>query len=215
MSEHRAILLIGPTGSGKTPLGEVIERRGLWGFRHAHFDFGAQLRAAAAGNRPADMSDAEFGVIQRSLQTGALLEDHQFPIAAKILRAFAAERLTSGRDVLILNGLPRHVGQARDIDAIVNIGTVINLRCTPQVVYERIRLNSGGDRAHRIDDSIEEITRKLEVFCARTMPLLKHYEAMGVPIHQLDIGVNSTAEELWTALQSIRRDWQAQEKGRS
>jgi len=29
MRQYKAIILIGPTGSGKTPLGELIERQGL------------------------------------------------------------------------------------------------------------------------------------------------------------------------------------------
>ena len=43
-TRHRALLLLGPTASGKTPLGKLIEERGLWDFRWVHFDFGAQMR---------------------------------------------------------------------------------------------------------------------------------------------------------------------------
>lgn len=39
-----AVLLLGSTGSGKTPLGDLIERRGLRGVRCLHFDFGVNLR---------------------------------------------------------------------------------------------------------------------------------------------------------------------------
>jgi len=44
-TRNPAVLLLGPTGAGKTPLGEMIEARGLWGMSCLHFDFGANLRA--------------------------------------------------------------------------------------------------------------------------------------------------------------------------
>ncbi|MCX7427258.1 MAG: hypothetical protein NTW96_16720 [Planctomycetia bacterium] len=43
-TRNDAMLLLGPTGSGKTPLGDLLERRGLGGRRCVHFDFGAHLR---------------------------------------------------------------------------------------------------------------------------------------------------------------------------
>ena len=49
---NRAALLLGPTGSGKTPLGDIIAQRGLWGANCRHFDFGANLRAIVQRNRP-------------------------------------------------------------------------------------------------------------------------------------------------------------------
>ena len=44
MQRPSAILLLGPTGSGKTPLGELMERRGFGGRRCRHFDLGDRLR---------------------------------------------------------------------------------------------------------------------------------------------------------------------------
>lgn len=45
-----AVLLLGPTGAGKTPLGRICAQRGLWGRSCTHVDFGACLRRAAAGD---------------------------------------------------------------------------------------------------------------------------------------------------------------------
>ena len=47
MALPHALLLIGPTGSGKTPLGELLERSGLWGRPCRHFDFGERMRRIA------------------------------------------------------------------------------------------------------------------------------------------------------------------------
>jgi len=49
---HPAILLLGPTGTGKTPLGNVLALRGWRGQPCLQFDFGANLRELAARNQP-------------------------------------------------------------------------------------------------------------------------------------------------------------------
>ena len=59
----RALLLLGPTGSSKTPLGQLIEQRGLWQTRCLHFDFGANLRQIVAQDRPDELigrNDLDF-----------------------------------------------------------------------------------------------------------------------------------------------------------
>lgn len=84
-----ALLLLGPTGSGKTPLGRVLEARGLAGRRCLHFDFGENLRQVVAQHKPDSLvSTTDIAFLRRVLETGALLEDDQFPLAARILRSF-------------------------------------------------------------------------------------------------------------------------------
>ncbi|MCY2951029.1 MAG: nucleoside monophosphate kinase [Planctomycetota bacterium] len=201
----RAILLVGPTGAGKTPLGEYLEANGLWGRRCAHFDFGAQLRAVAAGGIVVpELSAEDLGVIRRSLATGAVLENEQFHIAEKILRGFAGRWRLGEGDCIILNGLPRHVGQAKDVDAVLAVEAVISLECTAEVVYERIRLNSAGDRTGRVDDDVAAIARKLEIFAHRTVPLVERYQWSGIPVHRITIGVLDTPTKIHEWLSSPR-----------
>lgn len=202
MKHNRAILLLGPTGAGKTPFGQYLQTHRFQGHRCAHFDFGAQLRAVAAGEtRPAELTDADLAVITHALSTGALLEDEQFPIAAKILRAFAVHQHVTDADRIVLNGLPRHVGQARDVDRIVTVTDVIRLDCSAEVVHQRIRLNSGGDRTGRADDDLPAIARKLLIFQQRTLPLVEHYRSQGVRLHLLTVDVQTTPHELCQQLQ--------------
>ena len=47
MPPSDAILLLGPTAAGKTPLGQLFADRGLWGRPCVHFDFGENLRRIA------------------------------------------------------------------------------------------------------------------------------------------------------------------------
>jgi adenylate kinase family enzyme len=203
MIETPGILLVGPTGAGKTPLGEHMEAEGLWGRRAFHFDFGRQLRDIAAGAvRPGLLAEDDLAVVRASLATGALLENETFHIARDILLSFLASRGCGPGDVLVMNGLPRHVGQARDLDGILGMRGVVHLDCSPAVVQQRIRSNAGGDREGREDDSLAFVARKLELFRNRTFPLLDHYRGLGVRLFDVDVQVNTTPLEIVARLES-------------
>ena len=192
---HAAVLLVGPTGSGKTPLGDLLETQGLWGRRCVHFDFGASLRACAAGDgHGAGLTRGECTLLAQMLESEALLEDEHFRIAENVLRSFLADRDAGPQTLVVLNGLPRHVGQAADVDRIVDIRAVIRLNCTPEVVLERIRTNAGGDRVRRADDDLESVRSKLALFAERTKPLLAHYAARGATALEIEVTANTVPE---------------------
>ncbi|MGA2361150.1 MAG: nucleoside monophosphate kinase [Candidatus Aminicenantales bacterium] len=200
-------LLVGPTGAGKTPLGRLLEEKGAAGRRCFHFDFGAELRTvAAAPERAPSLGPPEVEVILRSLRTGALLEDHEFPIALKVLRAFAREKGLREDDRLVLNGLPRHIGQARMMEDVVRIQVVISLEALPEVIRERILLDTGGDRLERPDDELQAIRRKLVIFRMRTLPLVEYYENREVPVVRLTVRARTTAEGMYgTVLDLVKK----------
>jgi adenylate kinase family enzyme len=190
-------LLVGPTGVGKTPLGRRLEEKGLGGRRWLHFDFGAELRAIGAAPEIAPaLGPPDVEVIQRSLATGALLEDHEFPIALKVLRAFARRVGITEEDRLVLNGLPRHIGQARMMEDVVRVETVVSLEASAEVIQERIQFNTGGDRLERPDDELHGIRRRLVIFRMRTLPLVEYYENREVIVLRLTVGARTTAEEM-------------------
>jgi adenylate kinase len=192
-----AVLLVGPTGSGKTPLGEAAARSGLWGRRCAHFDFGVRLRrAAAARANRSGLGTKDLAVVRRSLATGALLEDRHFPIAARIFERFLRKERVGPDDLIVLNGLPRHAGQARDLDRLVAVIAVIEIAARPETVRERIRRDTGGDRAGRSDDSLAEIRNKLEIYATRTKPLVDHYRRAGASVVTIEVGARTSAETM-------------------
>jgi adenylate kinase family enzyme len=194
---HKALLLIGPTGAGKTPLGEYLQRHAFWDIPCIHFDFGQQLREVAT-RPPRDnlLTAADIRIVQTALATGALLEDNQFYIAGAILRGFIADHRVPDGTWVVLNGLPRHVGQAHDIQTIVSVEIVVQLACSAETILERIRTNAGSDRTGRSDDDLPAVKRRLETFQARTEPLLQHYRVTGVPIETVRVGPRTTPEDM-------------------
>ncbi len=200
MSKFKAILLLGPTGAGKTPLGDDLEKRGFRGRRCFHFDFGAELRAAA-GDDDDGLRDSDRAVIRRVLETGALLEDSEFPIAWRVFRRFVRTKRIRPDDWIVLNGLPRHVGQARGLGRDVDVRAVVVLNAVPSVIRERIRSNIAGDRTNRIDDRPADIEAKLGIFEARTRPLIDFFAARGAEIVRIEVDRISSASTMAEFLQ--------------
>lgn len=207
MKTHwQAILLSGPTGAGKTPLGNALETRNPWGHRCLHFDFGQQLRTVAdSTGAAAHLDTADLAVVRRALHSGALLENETFHIAERILKHFLDDRQARQDDLVILNGLPRHRGQARDMRALVTFRLVVSLECSAAVVLQRLRSNIAGDRTGRIDDTPELVRRKLAFFNKRTLPLLAYLErACDAPVKRIPINATDTPEHVLNLLEGLR-----------
>jgi adenylate kinase len=196
----RAILLLGPTGAGKSPLGDQIEKKGFRGKRCVHFDFGHELRTMAVlPAPPAGWREEDVVFIRDVLDRGLLLENEHFHIAETILHDFIRRNNCTGEDLLILNGLPRHTDQAKALSSIVTVTRVVILECPSDVVCRRIALNSGRDRTCRVDDHLDMIEKKLAIFNARTAPLVAYYAERCCDILKVNITALSTPADIYDA----------------
>jgi adenylate kinase family enzyme len=204
MKPIEAILLIGPTGAGKTPLGGYMEQNGMLGRKCRHFDFGHELRTIAGLRDPAPgFSSDEHAFIRNALEKGLLLEDRHFPLAEKIFRKFLAESGWQQTDLVILNGLPRHTGQARDMERLVSVTRMLVLECGADDVCTRIERNTGGDRTHRTDDAEEMLRGKISLYHQRTAPLIDYYSGKDCgPIH-VRVDAASTSESIYERFLSL------------
>ena len=200
---HPALLLLGPTGSGKTPLGQQIESRGVAGMRCVHFDFGENLREVVARNSPNEtISREDIEFLRGVLASGALLEDDQFPLAERILRSFLTSRQADAQACVVLNGLPRHQGQAEAVAGFLDVHLVVCLDCSAETVLQRLASNVGGDRSLRIDDRLADVRRKLDIYRTRTASLVDHYRRRGVRIRTLEVTPTMTATDAWNLVAS-------------
>jgi adenylate kinase family enzyme len=192
----RAVLLLGPTGVGKSPLGDAFACTGIFDRTCHHLDFGAELRRAVSGGEcsiPYTAPELEF--IHGVLERGLLLENEHFSLAEKIITLFLTRTAFSPEDILILNGIPRHEGQARDIARVARIHALIVLDCSAEEVISRIRDNVGGDRTERTDDDAFLIERKLRIFRERTSPLILYYQDRGCKVYRLGVTATMTPME--------------------
>ena len=118
--KKQALLILGPTGSGKTPLGEYIARHGIKGHKYVHFDFSAELqRISKTRHSPISLDAADCQIIEDVLRRGVLFKDSQFHIVLAIVKDFLNRHDQECH--YVLNGLLRHLGQARKIDHLFNI----------------------------------------------------------------------------------------------
>jgi adenylate kinase family enzyme len=199
-----AILLLGPTGVGKSPLGDALAAQGLFGRKCHHLDFGSELRSAvSAGERSADYSAEELDFIHGVLERGLLLENEHFPLAKKIISLFLKRASFSQHDLLVLNGIPRHTGQARDMAGLATIHALIVLDSSADDVFFRIRGNVGRDRAERIDDDRELVEKKLAIFRERTAPLVDHYAHQGSAVYRIRVSGTMTTDRTYQELRTL------------
>ena len=199
-----AVLLLGPTGVGKSPLGDLIAQKGLFRRKCHHLDFGSELRGAVSGgNRSAAYSPEELDFIHGVLEKGLLLENEHFPLAEKIISLFLDRCGFSGKDLLVLNGIPRHAGQANDMERIALVAAVIVLDCSGDVVVKRIKSNVGGDRTEREDDNADLIEKKLMIFRDRTAPLIAHYEKEKSCIYRITVTATMTPADAYRELSGL------------
>lgn len=196
-----AIVLLGPTGSGKTPLGAMLEQFGFHGTKCAHFDFGQNLRRVVQrGESDGVVSREDIEFLRGVLERNVLLEDKHFPIAQRVLQSFLRRRRVDDQTIVVMNGLPRHIGQAQALATLLEMQHVILLQCSYEVICERIARNTGGDRSARTDDDITAIKRKLEIYAERTAPLVSHFRRQGAAVQELVVTATMTAEDMWRRL---------------
>jgi len=155
------------------------------------------LRAGGHGYIMKDEGgDKVLGAIRQVLRAGRLLERETFYLAARVLESFIAARNPASDAWIVLNGLPRHVGQAADVDRLLAVRMVVALDCPAAVVHARIRADSGGDRGGRIDDAPADIARKLDIFRDRTLPLVDHYSSHAIPVVRVAVRQNTLPAEI-------------------
>lgn len=199
-------LLIGPSGSGKSPLGAEIARRGLPGIRQIHhFDFGEHLRRICRGDNLAKLGPVDLAYV-RSIMNGSLLADDHLYIAERIIAGFCKERnVVAGRDLLLLNGMPRSVSQARFLQkAGIRYVCVVVLECDSDVAAaRRVMAERGGgheDRRGRGDAGVEVSRRKQASYQNDTLPLVPFLEYAGVRLVRVAATVTTTPEHMYTLI---------------
>jgi len=78
-------------------------------------------------------------------------------------------------DTLVLDGIPRNVGQARIMDEMIDVKKVFHLAC-PDRDTLFYRLKKRALKENRLDDANEQvIQRRLDIYEKESKPVLSYY----------------------------------------
>lgn len=163
----RAILLVGPPGSGKGTQGSLLGS--IPGFFH---------HSSGEVFRNLNPSSPAGSVFAKFSSHGELVPDE---VTIDVWRENIAQRQESGkynpaRDLLMLDGIPRTAPQARLMDQYINVLGVVLLQCTDENAFIE-RLKRRALLENRADDAREDvIRRRFEVYKQETRPILECYD---------------------------------------
>ena len=161
-------IMFGPPGAGKgTHAAAVREKYNL-----CHLSTGELLRAEIA-------KGTELGLHAKSLiDKGSLVPDSV--VEGMIEKQFNEVKGVAG---FLLDGFPRTLGQARDLDTILakrgeEVTAVISLMISDETVKQRIAHRAAIEG--RADDASEEtINNRIKTYHTQTEPLIEYYKAKG------------------------------------
>jgi adenylate kinase len=167
MEKIKTILLFGSPGSGKGTQGKMLGI--LPGFHHL-----------ACGNvfRSIDLNSEVGKVFLKYSSKGELVPD-DFTVRLwrehidKLIHTGALNPATS---VLVLDGIPRNIHQAKMLDEYIEVVKLICLRAVHNREEMIRRLKSRALKENRLDDANDQTIRhRLDIYDKESRPVLAHY----------------------------------------
>ncbi len=163
---YQTILLFGAPGAGKGTQGKVIAQ--IPGF--FHMSTGEMFRNM-------DMSSDIGKIFYQYSSRGELVpDDVVIRLWSQTLHAYTTLSLFKPKaDILVLDGLPRNVAQAKLMHKYIEVLKIVHLKCEDK--EEMItRLARRALKENRPDDAKEEvIRRRWEIYERDTFPVLEWY----------------------------------------
>jgi adenylate kinase len=168
------VVLLGPPGAGK-------------GTQAARMSKAFGIPSVATGDifRANIREGTELGILAKEyIDQGDLVPDEV--VIAMVMDRLGEDDCAGG---FLLDGFPRTVGQAEALDRRLEraeehapLGAALNFEITEEEQFRR--LLSRAEREHRSDDNEEIIRHRLEVYHAKTKPLMDYYASRGrlVPV---------------------------------
>jgi len=168
LSDMKYYILFGPPGAGKgTHASAIAEKYNL-----KHLSTGELLRAEIAAG-------TELGKQAKSLiEAGALVPDSV--VEGMIETAFDTIK---GFDGFLLDGFPRNIPQAEDLDKILSkrgeqVTAVVSIMIPDELIRKRIAHRAAIEG--RADDASDEtINNRIKTYHTQTEPLIDFYKKQG------------------------------------
>ena len=163
---YKTILLFGAPGSGKGTQGTILGS--IPGFVHVSTgELFRDLRVSSPLAK-AFLDYSSRGALVPDGFTVDLWKEH-------VEGLVSLHRYEPQTDILILDGIPRTVAQARLLDATVDVLRVFYLDCDDKdIMYMRLKRRALHD--NRLDDASDAVIQnRLYVYAAETAPVLGYY----------------------------------------
>jgi len=199
-------IIFGAPGSGKGTYASRLQSK-----------IGAQVIATGDIFRELMKEDTPLGrEVKSYVEKGLLVPDN---IVVKVLKQKLAK--TSKEKGFILDGYPRTVEQAKNLEKLAKIDVIIQLKVPDWIIIERLSSRRickncgevynlrylkpkvdmkcdkcGGPLYQRPDDMPEVIKKRIEVYERQTQPLLQYYKEKRVPFVEYETDKLETPPEV-------------------
>src|SRR3954447_22956265 len=166
MTKYRTFLLFGAPGSGKGTQGKTLGSIP----RFFHCPCGDVFRSIDTRTR-VGQAFLEYSSKGQLVPDEVTVELWKVAIDA----AVDAHKFKPDIDILVLDGIPRNVGQAKIMDGMIDVKKVFHLSC-PNRETLFYRLKKRALKENRLDDANEEvIQRRLDIYEKESRPVLSYY----------------------------------------
>ena len=213
------LILLGPPGAGKgTQAAGIVDK-----YKIPHISTGDIFRQNINENTPLGLKAKDY------MNKGLLVPDELvIEIVENRLKEPDAQR------GFLLDGFPRTVNQAIALDKALagmdsQLDKVVNIEVDKELLIERvvgrricrgcgatyhIKFNQpkvegvcdicGGELYQRADDTLETVSKRIEVYQSETKPLIEYYTEKGLLVTvDGQIGIENVFNEIVKALESV------------
>jgi adenylate kinase len=164
--KYRTFILFGAPGSGKGTQGKTLGSIP----RFFHCPCGDVFRSIDT-RTPLGKAFLEYSSRGQLVPDDITVELWKEAIHA----AVDAHKFKPDIDILVLDGIPRNVAQAKIMKDMIDVEKVFHLACPDrETLFQRLKKRALKD--NRLDDANEEVIQKrLDIYEKESKPVLKHY----------------------------------------